>query len=326
MIITLGRARNAVAKFAGKAGKCSDSDDVREFVYTIVQRLLQKGSHGSIGKWTFQLCNGCFTAPNDLEVPLKVKINDSSEPVWSHWYEFSDVQSRDVTCDDFKPGLFEEVGIFHTVHDLPSPGARVAAIPRCPESDDATVTIQGLDLQGQDVFTKYKGVQVHGETIKISKSKPVFTKTVFSRITGIEKSKTTDYVRLYWQTVDPALKKILDRGLLAEYRPTETNPSYRRFRVPSASKDCCVKITVLGRIKLQDYYHDNDILPVSNINALERMAQAIQAELNEKLQVAQYHEKAVDRLIEEENTYYRTGQDPLDFDYGRSPGSNRNLQ
>lgn len=326
MIITLGQAREVVAEFAGRAGKCKDSNATRLFVMEVVERLLFEGAHGNERKWRFCLCNGCFTAPIDMEVPLKFKIDGRSERVWSKWYEFYDVNGADRCDAGYVPGLFEEIGNFYTIYDMPKPGARLAAIPLGDEEKEAYIIVQGTDVNGRDVFTDYCGREIHGELLPISRNKPSFSKTVFSKITGIEKTQTNTHVRLYWQTYDPVAKVVLQRGLLGEYRPTDKHPAFRRFRVPAAQSDCCVDVSILGRIKLLDFYHDNDILPVTSISSLKRMALAIRAEGVDNVQVASYHEQGAIRGVDNENQYYRTGEDPFDFNFDLSPGSNENLQ
>lgn len=325
MIITLGQARSQLSQFAGKAGKCPDSEAVRLLVMEVVQLLLHRGAHGTLRKWEFCLCNGCLTAPPDLEVPIKVKIDGLPEKVWSYWYEFFDVHNADLNDKSFQGGLIEEVNTYYTIYDLPTCGARIAAVPLADEPTESTITIQGEDEHGRDVFTTIEGQSIHGERIKINRQNPVFTKTTFKKITSIEKTLTKNPVRLYWQIYDKENQKNVARGLLGEYRSTDTHPRFRRFRVPQARTDCCVKVTVLGRVRMLDSYHDNDILPVTSITALRKMAQSIQADGNDKLDVANAHSVMAEKILEDENQYYRTGQEPFDFAWEGSPGSNEPL-
>lgn len=324
MIITLGQARIAVSRYAGKSGKCPESEDVRLFVHEIVQRLLHRGAHGNMRKWCFHAYNGCFTAPNDMEVPLKFKIDGYPEAVWSKWYEFFDVFSSDLCDLSYQPGLYEEVNPYFTAYDIPYPSAYVAVVPLDTEQSKY-ITIQGVDINGKEIFTTFNGRQIHGERLLISRENPTFTTRSFAKITGIEKDRTCNYVRLYWQTYNLDAKQVTGRGLLAEYRPTDTHPSYRRFRVPGI-QNSCAKITILGRVKdMTDFYHDNDILPITSLGALTKMAQLIQAEGNDNIQVATFHENTIDNIIENENQYYETGYEPFDFFFPMSPGANENL-
>jgi hypothetical protein len=324
MIITLGQAKEFLAEYAGKKGKCAPSETTRLFVMEVVQQLLHRGANGNLRKWCFHLCDGCFTAPSDMEVPLRVKIDGYPNQVWSKWYEFYDVHSVECESKSFKPGLYEEPNTFFTIYDLPTTGARIAPIPLEEEGEDAYIIIQGEDVNGRDVFTYSNGVHIHGEKLPISREKPVFSRTVFSKITGIEKSRTCNHVRLYWQTHEG--DRVLSRGLLSEYRPNDLNPSYKRFRVPEARCDCCVKVEVIGRVKLLDSYHDNDVLPITNIGAMRSMAMTIQSERTNNIQEANFHNSRVGQAIEDENQYHKTGQDPFDFILFNSPGGNENLQ
>jgi len=259
-----------------------------------------------------------------MEVPIKVKIDGYPERVWSKWYEFYDVHNADFSCNDFKSGLVEEVNTYFTAYDIPVTGARVAAIPLEAEASSAYIVVQGEDITGRDIYTMCDGCRIHGEKLLVSRDAPVFSQNAFSKITGIEKSPTCNYVRLYWQEV--VAGQIAGRGFLAEYKPAETHPSYRRFRVPTAACDRSVKVTVLGRVRDVDYRHNNDVLPITSLSGLRKMAQLMQAEQNEKLDVAAYHEQSIDKAIENENEYHKTGDDPFDFIFETSPGAIENLQ
>lgn len=324
MAITLGDARRSLAEYAGKKGKCASSEDVRLFVLEVVQRLLHRGANGNLRKWCFHLSDGCFTAPPDMDVPLKVKINGFPDRMWSKWYEFFDIHSADLRDENFKNGMFEQVNSYYTVYDIPQPGARIAAVSLENESADAHIIVQGEDEQGRDVFTTEKGETIHGEKLPIRRSKPVFSKTTFSKITGIQKTKTKNYARLYWQVHDDG--KVLARGLLSEFRPVDISPVYRRFKVPHARSDCPVKVEVLGRVKALDHYHDNDVLPITSLGAMRSMAMTIRAERTNNIQGANFHNQRADQIIENENEYKRTGSEDFDFVHILSPGSNENLQ
>ena len=321
MVITLEKARKAIARYAGKNGKCADSDDVREFVKEVVQRMLHKGANGSLRKWCFHTCNGCFTAPTDMATPLKVRIDDKPACVWSRWYEFNSCNESECG-QDFCTGLLEQPDRYSTIYDLPACGAYISAVPFCSEDEDAHIIIQGIDMHDREVFVEHMGQEVHGEHLTICKEKPTRSRTKFKKITAVQKSKTRHYVRLYWY--DPENQ---NQGLLAEYRPTETNPCYRRFRVPGVDRNCCTKVTVLGRAKLLDCYHDNDVLPITSISALKTVARQIQGEDNDAdINQIRYNKELAEELIEDENQYERTGDDPFDFYCPLSAGSLCNMQ
>lgn len=321
-IITLGQARKLLAPYAGKSGKCPTSEETRLFVMEVVQRLLHKGANGNLKKWCFMTDTGCFTAPYEMDVPVKVLINDRPDYVWSKWYEFYETapfskEDGYTECDP-KMGIREEVNQYFTAYDLPTCGAKIFAVAKTDEDKDAHILIQGTDSSGRDVYIEHKGEQIHGEYLSISRVEPKRTKTVWKSITGIQKTKTRNYIRLYWQSGNKT-------GLLAEYKPEDTNPSYRRFKIANTKQGCPTKVVVLARIKDPDYHHDNDILPITNLSALQDMANAIQCSRNQKINEANYANSIVSNLIDDENQYRRTGEESFDFVFETSPGSNINL-
>ena len=314
-------ARKTLAPYASKGGKCWDSEDTRLFVMEVIQRLLYKGAGTSLRKWCFCAVNGCITLPEDLETLLKFRINGRVESVWSKWYDFSDVSSEDECGRGWLTGITQEPNDFFTIYDLPKGGAKIVALPYTKEASDARIIIHGLDEHGKEIFIKHNGQQMTGEYLEISKDFPKRSQATFTRITGIDKSVTEHYVRLYW-----VIPETGERGLLAEYKPNDTFPSYRRARLPGVSEACPARVEILGRIKEPDYKNDNDILPITNLSALRKMAQAIQSEDGNQLQEAQYKEVKVEALLQEENLYKRSGEEPFNFVFDTSPGADENLQ
>lgn len=314
MIVTLGQARIAVADFAGKAGKCASSDENRAFVMTCLKRALMQGAYGNLREWEFCTQRGCFTLPPDLAVPLKVTIFGYPERVWSKWYNYYDSAPRTLKgCKDaimVAPGIIEESNDYFTVYDLPPCGARISAIPLGQEAPDANIIIQGVDRQGRQISVDRNGTMIGGEYLSINKDKPTFSTQCFIKITGVQKTRTKNYVRLYWYV--PETK---EQGLLAEYRPNDTNPVYRRYRVPVLCDDKreLARVRVLGRVADPDYYHDNDVLPITNLDLLQKVAQTIQSETNKDFVSAGALEKISNKLIDDENQYNRLGEESYDL-------------
>lgn len=319
MIITLGQARKLLSRFAGKAGKCEDSEDTRLFVMEVVQRLLHKGANGNLRKWCFCTQNGCVTLPEDVDTVLKAKVDGLSERVWSKWYEWYDVNEGD-DCHSWPAGVSEENNKFFTIYDLPPGGAHIVAVPLIAEDCKAHFVIQGLDDLGRTVYVEHNGEKMAGEFLSIDKAESKRTKTRFSKILGIQKTVTNHYVRLYWYKPETG-----EQGLLGEYKPGETFPSYRRVRVGGCRDNVCNKVWIFGRIKEPDYQFDNEILPITNLSALKKMGQAIQNEDQQKITEADFASKKAEELLQDENQYKRTGDEGFDFIQAWSPGKIDNL-
>lgn len=319
MLITFGEAKEALKKYIGKAGKCPTDEGADLFVKEVIQELLFRGTAGSLRKWEFITQNGTFTAPSDLELPIKMRVGAEVGNVMDKFYEFYD-QNTLADCSPCEGGLVEEINQYYTAYDIPCGGARILAVPLCKEDCDANFVIQGLDKEGKQVHMPHKGEQVHGERLSISKEAPKFTAQTFTRITGIEKTLTKNYVRLYYHIPETG-----ERGFLGEYKPGDTHPSFRRFRVVGMSCEKCFKVTILGRIRFCDKYYDNDIIPISNLRALKLMAQQLQAEDNDDIQTASYKNQRIEQSLTNENHYKRTAQAPVDFLHALSPGALKNL-
>jgi hypothetical protein len=326
MIITYKEARELLAPYASKAGLCATQPQVALFVKEVIQELLFRGASGNLRKWTFLTETGTFTAPPDLELPVKVSIEDSchfghesAAVVFDKWYSFYDSQTLN-DCIPAENGIVEEPNEFYTAFDPPYCGSRLLVVPHCEEDPNAQIIIQGLDENGSQIFMPHEGERnFSGEVLTINKASPKYTQKIFTKITGITKTPTKHYVRLY--SYCPLTKKT---EFLAQYKPTDTQPSFRRFRV---LKPCakCVKVTILGRIRFVENYHPNDIIPISNLRALKLMAQQIQAEDNDSAETANYKNQRVEQVLQNESNYKRTPQAPIDFFLGTAPSSVKNM-
>lgn len=326
MIITYKEAKEMVAQYAAKAGKCATEPAVDLFLKEVIQELLYRGANGNLRKYTFITKTGTFTAPPDLELPVKVHIeggchfsSESASVVYDKWYQFTDQQTLN-DCIPWEKGIVEEPNEYFTAFDLPKCGARILAVPHCEESPDAQIIIRGRDENGNDIFMPHKGMRdFAGEVLTINKETPKYTQKLFTQVTGILKTPTKHYVRLY-----SYCPKTGQMDFLAQYKPTDTQPSFRRFRVLKPCADC-MKVTILGRIRFAENYHANDIIPISNLRALKLMAQQLQAEDNDNIQTANYKNQRVEQTLDNENHYKRTPQAPVDFFLATAPSSVKNM-
>lgn len=138
------------------------------------------------------------------------------------------------------------------------------------------INLQGLDTDGLIIRTLSDGTAdtyYNGVDVPIDFGVP-YTQTTqeFSKITGVVKPETRGYVKLTaWNgTVEVEL---------SNYAFNETAPSYRHYYVPRlrnrnfGSNGCCHDRVVLARChkRFVPVKEDNDLLIISNINALKCM-------------------------------------------------------
>lgn len=296
MSLTFGDARKYLAQYAGKGGKNPKSEEVATFTREVLQYLLFAGSHGSLSKFCFHALNGCFTAPYELEVPLKIKIDGRVGEVWNRWYEWhsgSDLGNC-VPCAD---ALYEDPNRYPTIYDLPACGAQIGAVAICNEDEDTFIDISGTDPSGRQIFTNHRGEEIAGARLTLKKGKISTTSVTFGKITSIVKPKTKGYVQLV-SVLNGQTK------FLGDYSPIETRPMYRRFRITSACPSAC-KVTILAKTRIKPDYADEDLIPFENLYALQIGAQAVKANYDNNVDVAQAKNEMLGQLLTQENMYKR---------------------
>lgn len=324
MDITFGQLAEVLLPYLGRsgAGSCSLSDPTTRLkVTSLIQEYVQRS--GTLRKWVLYARQKTVTLPRDLGVILKIKINDRPEPMHSKWYEFYDQvgEQEFQSCIDWKAGMIQEVNTFPTIQNIPKCGGYVLAEigKRCKEITNQYTIIQGIDADtGEDVFSTYNNELIHGERLDLEQGVIKRSQRRFRIITNITKSETDDYVKYYFQTSKSA-------GLesLSLLTPRETVGSFRRANILSDKLDPinCYRITVLGRVNVRSDYHDNDLIPITDITSIETLAQAKQASANNNIQVAGFKYQLADRQIEDEKLYNETSDVSLNVDYATSPGS-----
>lgn len=324
MIITFGSLLKLVAPNLGRAGvgDCNFQDPATRLkVVSLIQEYVQRS--GSLKKWSVYSRNNIITLPRDVAVVLKVKINGAVSPLHSHWYEFYDqLAPREFdNCGDWQSGVIQEVNPYPTVYDMEPCGGHVLAEigKRCKAATNVSTVIQGISADtNEDVYTTHQGVLIHGEHLDLVSGVAKRTRTRFKTVTNITKSETDDYVKYYQQ-----VSKDVSPTLLSLLAPKETVAEFRRAKIydKKCSPRQCYKLDILGRVNILSDYHDNDIIPITDLSAIETLAQAKQATGSNNLAAAGFKYQLADRQIEDSAQYNRVQDSSLDVDYESSPGS-----
>jgi hypothetical protein len=284
--------------------------------------MLFSGQHGNLRTFSFCAQKGCITIPYELEVPIKIRIGDRVGTVWDKWFDYH--SSKDMyDCMPADKAIVEDPNYYPTVYDIPfAAGARIGALATCQEDADSYIIVQGLDATGREIITtNYKGEQIVGEYLRLTKGQLKYTANSFAQLTGIVKTPTNGYVQLFWVSPSNNLK-----GFLADYSPLETAPSYRRFRLTAPWCTETVKVSILGRIRLRAAYTDNDYIPFDNVYALNLAGQEINANYNRAPDLAIAANKQLVNNIDLENEYKRVqnGQ-PMEVFVPLSGGAIKNI-
>lgn len=319
MLITFGQLLDTVAANLGRSGSCNKNDPaVRLRAASLLQEYVQRS--GSLKRWDLTTTKNIVTLPKDIAVILKVRINGESTVAHSKWYEFYDRPADCAGEQTWAEGVIQEVNTFPTVYDLPACGGYILAElgRRCANPKGAYIIVQGLNTDGADVYTHYKNEHIHGEKIELEMGKLIRSRTKFSKITAITKVQTDDYIKLYSQ-----IDKANAPAILSIMTAKETVAEFRRARILDSrcNPNLRYSVTILGRVAVFSDYHDNDIIPLTDLGGIETLAQAKQSLTNNNIEAAGLKYQATDRVIDDANEYNRNSDVNISMVYELSPGS-----
>lgn len=250
-------------------------------------------------KWCLCSTDGCFTAPEELEVPVKYIDNGRVGNVWDYRAEFLQ-QANEYECQSGIEGILQEVNTFYTEYDGPKCPFRVLAKP-LGEETDACITIKGLTCDGQEVRTHFNETPIAGEKIQICYAEPKYTQTSYSPVLGqIVKTETKYPVELSWYA--PETK---EEGFLALLPARNQVTTFRRFRLKAPCTDNH-RLIILGRIRFKSYYEDSDVLPFTLESLYLNTAQMLRSQDQNQLDISQVKEGIIQRVIDKQNNYTKT--------------------
>lgn len=298
MSLTFGKAKELCQPYCGVSGKSFESRELHDFTIKALQYLLITGSPGGEKLFDINTGKGFFTAPYELETPLKLLVNGRVGNAVNKWFEF---RSKPNNCDRFLECadlIIENTDTFYTAYDGPEEfqvGVKATQNAEC----DKCFIASGQDITGREIFTQHKGASISGELLEIPENCAMikWTNTFFTKITGITKSPTKGYLSCYWRDRRGTI------GYLSDYAPVEEVPSYRRFQLNIPSCPEYAKISIIGRTRLKEAYADNDRVPFDNFYNIEVAAQQIQSQLSKQPELALQQHGFLKELVELENTH-----------------------
>lgn len=321
MALVYKQAKDILAQYAGRGGRCASAADIDSFVREVFEYLLiQSGADQDLRKYTFMTDNqGVITVPYEIDSIQKVEIDDRVGQVWDKWFDFRSSSTMSAKCLPASDALYEEANTYPTVYSIKQGGARICTLGTCDESEDAHIIVEGKDLTGRQIYTTHKGQQISGEYLSIKKGMKMFSQVTFGEITGILKSKTNGYVQLLGN----------NGQFLSDYSPLEQIPKYKRYRISSLCSGGCEgrRVTVLARIRLKEAYADNDQIPFDTMLTLRMAGQHVNAQYNNNPELAAAKEVAITNMIEKQAAHGRVNNGaPIEVMYATSAGKVKNAQ
>jgi hypothetical protein len=247
-------------------------------------------------------------------------------PMRSPWFEFVEFGPGQQASGDYVDAVIDrDESATQTLMPI---GTGFTLYTKC-EIDERVngvrpfITVRGRKTSGRDVRSFYTGTgYIDGERIDLNgdTGTKISTGTAsFDVITSIIKPITNGYVEL-WATNGST------NTMLSAYGPKETSPSYHAYFLPTfTTNDASATQTVLlrGRRRFYPITSDDDIVIISNVQAMKNMIMALQKQEVSDMEGYQFYKNAaIGILVKEAKSYRGKARTPaIQFDRGNALGN-----
>ena len=217
MADTLEEMVELVKGFVGDSGVCSYDRAVKAI--NQARRLLWNKNNWTSQEEYVQICcvDGCFTLPNRYEQIKLAWMGNESMSLADEWFNATNAYALQPNQSCHR-GIVEVGGLHAVFNDYGTNTFQIGVMTE--RDDDAGVE---LAFEAQDEYGTYSLVKIttlgRGE---LSKTGPQYR-----AIRAVSKPVTNGRIRVY------AYDTILNtKTMIALYQPSDTNPTFRRFRTP----------------------------------------------------------------------------------------------
>jgi hypothetical protein len=243
-VLTAGDVFDDAADIFGPIGRERLFDKITEATEALANKSQWDGMDGYVD--ILSDGRGYISLPPQIEVPVGMNFCNTPAQMKSRWYEFhiNGIGSRCIPCDSWM-----DVGEYPIIVEPPS-GVRLYAISSFEADRGASVRAYGYDQTGSWIRSIENNVYVDGEIIPVSvrtntdapEQIPV-TSHEFAQISRVSKSVTDMQIELWGGTSNYTQQDFISPPVandppttplfLAYYEPDETEPMFRRIKVPA---------------------------------------------------------------------------------------------
>lgn len=325
-MLTVGEIWEEIQKVIGTCDTAETYSKINEAIEELA----------NLGNWDpmvmhMDICtSGCeITLPDDVEVPLAVNVGGNPADFRNKWFEYHLNGPGTQCCSESCSVSWNDKGNFPTFRDPVKP-SQIAAFPEAEEAMGANVRVYGYDECGKWIMTAdCNGVLKDGFDVPILRGvgAGMTTTQKVGRITRVSKPITNSFIKLV--ALDPG--SCSGGTLLGLFRPTITEPEFRRITVSGSGCSCLagcptnttwVRMRVRRKIfKVSDF---SDPIPLNSVTALKMMAQAIkkyEADLADEY--AKYFKLAEAAMQREQKSRSGPNQIKIQFQHSYAgPGGN----
>jgi hypothetical protein len=234
----------------------------------------------------------------------KINVCHRALPMRNLWYQFLPLSSAEHYHHHYGHHCgshlsAQTLGRVPCINDVAGAGRTVRAYTQYAGDAGKTIRLFGIDSNGQELRTD-DGGGVFSEGLKMTLTATyVDSTTEILRIDRVLKESTIGNVLLYAHVTATDLLE-----LLAEYEPSETNPSYQRERLnlPCHSATTTLaadqyRILALVKVGFVPVSVDTDIVQIPNLEALKDMIQSLRwREAGDKANADGFEQSAIREL------------------------------
>lgn len=332
-----------VSRLASLIGLCqSDVPQIAQAVNTAQRRLLfakEASDESWWGTWAEVRLNVSraapyITLPREIARLEAVTVCDRPVPVFNAFYEYLQFGNGRMSkrCGGNNRHHGNRLTAAYTRNnavlftDLTNAPQFIAVFANDPADAQGTsrVLVQGLDQNGQQVYSQDGANQVNGVFVTM-KMPFATTPTQFSKITGIQKDVTSGPVQIF--QMDPNTSA---QVLLLTMEPGEQTASYRRYYFdhlpcscePPISHNPCLtsnpvlpppQVTAIAKLELIPVVTDTDYLLFQNLEAITHECQSARYSETDTVaaqQLAASHHIEAIRLLNGELGHYNGVNSP----------------
>lgn len=281
------------------------------------ERIIQLGKwKDTYAKYRFCAYQNCITLPYELETMLTAAICCRPISIQNQWFQFLASGPGLATTTSGCGNIYDSSDGFVTVQD-PCSDFTIRVYADVTEDADASITVMGLDGDGNLIRTLVDSVWQTGETIPIDASAFQTSTKTFSQVTQIVKPRTNGNIRLYANYTDGS-----GQVLLGIYGYNVTLPKFRRYFLPGTiDTDNPRQFTIIAKRRYIPAVDDNDLLIVQNVPAVKEMVMSILARERNDVALAQYHFSESMRCLTAELKEYLGQGGTMNMQFVNSPGA-----
>ena len=264
------------------AATCTTSSTFLDLANAAIRQLMNRGDWwATVQPVRFCVQGTSLVLPRWVGTVLAVNRCGQPIPVANRWFDFEpfgDWPCAAIACGrrgNKWPGTLTAVsdGTTPFINQIPAGSTNYVRFYVTQPSDyGKTVTVFGLDENGQIVFSTYPDGTVQ-EGIVLTLAQPYVQSTIlFSKIERLVKDITAGVIRGY--IFDPVTNLL---NIIGEYQPTEITPEYIHLRLAGPPQPCCCIAQISALVKLQfiPVFFDNDLVLIDNEDAIRDMIMSL---------------------------------------------------